>query len=103
MNGPPDTLAAALAAILKPIVYEAVREALNGNTHPVDAVQSEKPFLTIKQAAESCGLGGSTLRLAIRRRKLRAQRVGRRILVKRTDLENYLQANPIELNNHNST
>jgi excisionase family DNA binding protein len=56
----------------------------------------EKSFLTIKQAAETCGLGASTIRLAIRKRRFRAQKVGRRVLVKRNDLESFLESHPIE-------
>jgi len=41
-------------------------------------------------------LGASTIRLYIRRRQLRAQQVGRRVLVKRSDLEKFLETNPIE-------
>jgi len=91
-------LAEALAAIIKPIVKEAVREAMSLNSP--GAAQSStaagKSFLTIKQAAATSGLGASTIRLAIRRRQLRAQKVGRRVLVKRSDLETFLEANPIE-------
>jgi len=36
----------------------------------------------------------------IRRRQLRAQKVGRRVLVKRSDLESFLEANPIEAKNN---
>src|SRR5262245_39435462 len=91
-----NSLAEALAVILKPIVKEAVREALgtpgqrNGGSG-----NDSKSFLTVKQAAETSGLGASTIRLAIRRRQLRAQKVGRRVLVKRSDLEDFLEANPI--------
>ena len=51
----------------------------------------------MKQAAETSGLGASTIRLAIRKRQLRAQKVGRRVLVKRGDLEMFLEANPIQV------
>jgi excisionase family DNA binding protein len=96
MSEPNNSLAEALAAILKPIVREAVREALGtpGQRNGESGANS-KSFLTVKQAAETSGLGASTMRLAIRRRQLRAQRVGRRVLVKRSDLENFLEANPI--------
>ena len=90
------TLADALAAILRPIVREAVREAMASNTKAVTQLASENSFLTIKQAAEVSGLGASTIRLYIRRRQLRAQQVGRRVLVKRIDLEKFLETNPIE-------
>jgi excisionase family DNA binding protein len=85
----------ALSAIIKPILIEAVREAMNFNASRAVQSAAEKSFLTIKQAAETSGLGASTIRLAIRRRQLRAQRVGRRVLVKRSDLEIFLEANPI--------
>ncbi len=90
-----NSLAEALAAIIKPIVKEAVREALNLNARGATQSAAEKSFLTIKQAAETSGLGASTIRLAIRRRRLQAQRVGRRVLIKRSDLEAFLGANPI--------
>lgn len=96
MNDPNSSLAEALAAIIKPIVKEAVREAMNLNSRSTAQTAADKVFLTIKQAAETSGLGASTIRLAIRRRKLRAQRVGRRVLIKRNDLESFLEANPIE-------
>ena len=57
--------------------WRAARQQCNG----------EKSFLTVKQAAETSGLGASTIRLAIRKRQLRAQKVGRRVLVKRIDLK----------------
>jgi excisionase family DNA binding protein len=95
MREPTATLAEALAAILKPIVKEAVREAMNFNSRGAAQSAADKSFLTIKQAAEISRLGASTIRLAIRRRQLRAQRVGRRVLVKKSDLENFLEANPI--------
>jgi excisionase family DNA binding protein len=92
---PNDSLAEALAAIIKPIVQEAVRDALNlysGSMEPI----MEKSFLTIKQAAENSGLGASTIRLYIRKRRLRAQQVGRRVIIKRSDLEQFLESKPIE-------
>ena len=96
MNNPSNFLAEALAAILKPIVKEAVREALADKSQATRQAATDKAFLTVKQAAELSGLGGSTIRLLIRRRELRAQRVGRRVLIKRGDLEKLLEANPIE-------
>jgi excisionase family DNA binding protein len=98
MTDPNNSLAEALAAIIKPIVTQAVREAMNLNHH--GAMQSgttEKSFLTVKRAAETSGLGSSTIRLLIRKRQLKAQKVGRRVLIKRSDLEKFLEANPIEV------
>jgi excisionase family DNA binding protein len=91
-----NSLAEALAAIIKPIVKEAVREALSNNDRGArqDALRA---FLTVKQAAEHSGLGSSTIRLLIRKRQLGAQKVGRRVLIKTDDLEKFLEANPIEV------
>ena len=97
MNEPNNSFAEALAAIIKPIVKEALRETLNLNLRSLtQSTAAEKAFLTIKQAAATSGLGASTIRLAVRRRELRAQKVGRRVLIKKADLENFLEANPIE-------
>ena len=94
MTGPNSSLADALAAIIKPIVREAVKEALTHNGLPKG--ESPNSFLTVKQAAAISGLGASTIRLAIRRRQLRAQKVGRRVVIKRNDLEAFLESNPVE-------
>jgi excisionase family DNA binding protein len=100
MNEPDKSLAEALAAIIKPIVKEAIREAMNPNPRrAMEAGVADKTFLTVKQAAETSGLGSSTIRLLIHKRKLRAQKVGRRVLIKRSDLERFLEANPIEARN----
>jgi excisionase family DNA binding protein len=91
-----NSLAEALADIIKPIVKEAVREAMHIN--PLGSLQAaiaDKSFLTVKQAAETSGLGVSTIRLLIRRRQLGAQKVGRRVLIKRSELENFLESQPI--------
>src|SRR5215813_1785689 len=101
MNDPNNSLAEALAAILKPIVKEAIREAMGVSEREMrQGMSTDKSFLTVKQAAETSGLGSSTIRLLIRKRQLRAQKVGRRVLVKRSDLERFLEANPIEARNN---
>jgi excisionase family DNA binding protein len=97
MNDFNTFLAETLAAIIKPIVKEAVLEAMAPNGLGFNQrVSLATSFLTIKQASETSGLGASTIRLLIRRRQLGAQKVGRRVLVKRTDLESFLESHPIE-------
>jgi excisionase family DNA binding protein len=100
MKDPNNSIAEALAAILKPIVKEAIREAMGVSTPEArQGTSTDKAFLTVKQAAEHSGLGSSTIRLLIRKRRLRAQKVGRRVLIKTSDLEKLLEANPIEARN----
>ena|SRR5215468_9590916 len=85
-----------LAAVIKPIVIEAVREAFRTQLS-TSTVASNKTFLTVKQCAEVSGLGISTIRLYLRRRKIPAQKIGRRILIKRSDLDRFLESNPTML------
>jgi excisionase family DNA binding protein len=97
MNDPNNSLAEALAAILKPIVKEAIREAMGVSEREARlGTSTEKAFLTVKQAAAHAGLGCSTIRLLIRRRQLKAQKVGRRVVIKTLDLENFLESHPIK-------
>jgi excisionase family DNA binding protein len=93
-----EAFAAIIEPIVKPIIEEAVWKALNSNSREVRfGVSTDKAFLSIKQAADISGLGVSTIRLNIRKRQLQAQKVGSRVLIKRTDLEAFLQSNPIRV------
>jgi excisionase family DNA binding protein len=69
---------------LRELLREVLREELLLATVP-DASRhnpsERKPYLTVKEAADISGLGASTVRLAIRKRELRALHVGRRVLI----------------------
>jgi excisionase family DNA binding protein len=95
MTTPNNLLSEAFADIIKPIVEEAVRQALHNNSHQIRSGAVDKAFLTIKQAADISGLGPSTIRLYIRKRQLAAQKVGRRVLIKGSDLEAFVESNRI--------
>jgi len=91
-----NSLSEAFAAFFIPIVEEGVRRVLHTTSHePPPETHAAKEFLTIKQAAGLYGLGSSTIRLYIRKRQLAARKVGRRVLIKRTDLEVFLDSNRI--------
>src|SRR5262245_45239222 len=91
-----NSFSEAFAAFFIPIVEEGVRRALHANSHePPPEGYAAQEFLTIKQAADLCGLGSSTIRLYIRKRQLAARKVGRRVLIKKIDLEAFLESNPI--------
>lgn len=95
-SNPFEAFAAIIEPIVKPIIEQAVWQALNSNSRQVRVgASTDKAFVSIKQAAEISGLGVSTIRLSIRKRQLQAQKVGSRVLIKRTDLEAFLQSNPI--------
>lgn len=91
-----EAFAAIIEPIVKPIIEKAVWQALNSNSREVRfGASADKAFVTVKQAADISGLGSSTIRLYIRKRQLQAQKVGSRVLIKRTDLEAFVQSNPI--------
>jgi excisionase family DNA binding protein len=58
-------------------------------------IKSAKPYLTVKEAAEFARIAPSTIRLYIRKRQLRAQKVGRRVIIATSELENFLSRNAI--------
>jgi excisionase family DNA binding protein len=53
-----------------------------------------KPYLSVKEAAKIASLGPSTVRLYIRKGKLKAHKVGRRVIIEKADLESFLRMNP---------
>ena len=60
--------------------------------HPaIDKTPEFKPYLTIKEAADLARLAPPTIRLYIRKRGLRAHKVGRRVIIKREELIAFLE------------
>lgn len=94
----PALLGEAFLEAIRQAVREEIRAVMGQNGHGgKTANETPKPYLTIKEAADISRLGPSTVRLLIRRRELKALQVGRRVIIKRSDLEGYLEANPIEV------
>ncbi len=91
-------LGEALLETIRQAVRVEIRAALTENGH-----EGEKPteipkcYFTIEEAAKFSLLGPSTIRLYIRKRELKAHQVGRRVIIKRTDLEGFLESHPIEI------
>jgi len=94
-----------ISKILGDAFVEAVRLAVReeiqavmankngGENHMMDPSNA---YLTVKEAANLSCLAPSTIRLYIRKRELKALQVGSRVIVKRTDLEQFLEAHPLE-------
>jgi len=81
---------------LKALVRVEIEKAVGQNGHQHSKpMEPATPYLTIKEAAKLSRLGDSTIRLAIRRRQLRANQVGNRVIIKRTDLEQFVEGHPI--------
>jgi excisionase family DNA binding protein len=64
--------------------------------HAGTPTKPNKPYLTVKEAADFARIGPSTIRLYIRKRQLRARKVGRRVIVATPDLESFLALNRID-------
>jgi len=81
---------------LKDLVRNEIRGALRlngqGSENPPEFSTSlaPKPFLTVSEAAELARVGTSTIRLYIRKGKLKPRKVGRRVIVARAELERFL-------------
>ncbi len=98
MNPGKATLALLSEAFLEAI-RQAVREEIQaaiGQNWADSKAPDAKPYLTIKEAAELARLALPTIRLYIRRGELKSYRVGRRVIIKRTDLESFLEIHPTE-------
>ena len=97
-NNIPTLLGEALLAAIRQAVREEIQVAMGGNGQQGGKpMQLPTPYLTIKEAAKDSRLGESTIRLHIRKRELRAHQVGTRVIIKKADLEQFLEAHPIEI------
>lgn len=93
-----SVLGEAFLDAIRQAVREEIRAVMGQNGHGgKTANETPKPYLTIKEAADISRLGPSTVRLLIRKRELKALQVGRRVIIKRTDLEKYLESHSIEV------
>jgi len=94
----PDNPLAALESWLRILIRDEIQAAIGRNGHQGGKpMQLPTPYLTIKEAAKHSRLGESTIRLHIRKRELRAHQVGTRVIIKKADLEQFLEAHPIEI------
>jgi len=91
------TLEAFLEGLLRRIVREEIEAFFDRNGKPTgEPASGSKEYFTVKEAADFACMAPSTIRLCIRKRQLRAQRVGRRVIIKKADLESLLESHPIE-------
>jgi excisionase family DNA binding protein len=85
---------------LRELIRGAVADALAENGGPpvhsarnVDSPQygvANKPYLSVREAATLVRVGLSTIRLYIRKGHLHPQKIGRRIIIARTELERFI-------------
>ena len=97
MSEPGKGLGDAFLDAIRQAVREEIRAAMGNGGRTVGTGEPVNPYLTIKEAASYSRLGQSTIRLAIRKRQLKAHQVGSRVIIKGADLESYLEGHPIEV------
>ncbi len=94
----PALLGEALLGAIRQAVRVEIRAALTENGHGSQKpTETLKCYLTIKEAADLSRLGTSTIRLYIRKRELRACQVGSRVIIKREDLDTFLETHRKEI------
>ncbi len=94
-----------ISKVLGDAFVEAVRLAVREEIQAVMANKNggenrkdpSNAYLTIKEAACLSRLAPSTIRLYIRKRELKAHQVGSRVIIKRADLEQFVEGHPIEI------
>ena len=79
---------------LKVLFRDELEKTVGKNGHRPS--EAPRPYLTVKEAAEMARLAPSAIRLFIRKRELKAHKVGSRVIIKRIDLEGFLEAHPME-------
>jgi excisionase family DNA binding protein len=94
-------LGEALFQAIRQAVREEMNEALKQMVLPEQCAANayfEQPaaYLTVREAAALARLATSTIRLYIRKGQLQAYKEGSRVIIKRSDLEAFLEAHPIK-------
>lgn len=84
-------LRAVLKAEIRAALADTGAHGIEGEGSPRSMVpEASKPYLSVKEAAHLATVGPSTIRLYIRKGHLKHQKVGRRVIVARAELERFL-------------
>jgi len=93
----PSIYGEAFLSAFRQIVREELQAVIKLTSRPGPTDKPKrinKPYLSVKEAAKMATLAPSTIRLYIRKGKLKAHKVGRRVLIAKADLESFLRMNP---------
>jgi excisionase family DNA binding protein len=90
-----EAYAKAHQAMVEEVIRDALEQAQKSLTKPPnDRNDTYGPNLSVKQAADFSSVAASTIRLMIRKGRLPVQRFGRRVIIKREDMERLMQRSP---------
>jgi len=86
------------ASIISEALIDAIRHAVRQEIQSLmlrnTDTDRQNPYLTVAEAAATARIAKSTIRLYIRKNQLKAQKVGRRVVVSRVELDKFLSLNP---------
>jgi len=89
-----------LRKLLREEIKAVLAEQEHQQTFPSNTTSEavSMPYLTVQEAAKLSRIAVSTVRAYIRKGKLRPQRVGRRIVISRAELEKFLAGTSNKVN-----
>ena len=97
MNEISKILADEFVEAIRLAVREEIQAAMANKNGGENRKDPSNAYLTVKEAANLSRLAPSTIRLYIRKRELKAHQVGSRVIIKRADLEQFVEGHPIEI------
>jgi excisionase family DNA binding protein len=85
--------------MLGDVLFDAIREAVREELQAANGqgARKEEPYVDVKEAARLARLSPSTIRLRIRQGDLASKSIGRRVVIKRSDLDRFLDMHTKEL------
>lgn len=94
----PSILGEALLGAIRQAVREEIKASQSQNGHRSKiATEPVRSYFTVEQAAKYSCLGESTIRLYMQKGKLKALKVGSRVIFKREDIDTFLEAHSKEV------
>ena len=93
----PSLFSEAFRAELRDIVKEAIQAASQNGHRCKIVTEPAKSYFKIAEAAKFSCLADSTIRFYMRKGQLKALKVGSRVIIKREDLDTFLEAHRKEI------
>ena len=98
ITSPTEILGEALLGAIRQAVREEIKASQSQNGHRSKIVtEPVRSYFTVEQAAKYSCLGESTIRLYMQKGKLKALKVGSRVIFKREDIDTFLEAHSKEV------
>ena len=97
INNGPSLLGEALLIGIRQVIREELQAVLDTSSLASPHTRSRRvkqTHFSVKEAARMVSLAPSTIRLYIRKGRLKAHKAGRRVLIAKADLESFLRMNP---------